>query len=86
VDYSGFCFVVLWFPPQWKVPGSFMEVPDRSETEEAPSTQVRETLRSKVTKEFRSFAKVQQIAPKSDPLQWWASQVSVFLAGPLLYH
>ena len=49
-----------------------MAVPEKMEVEDHQPTQGRESVRSRVTKEFKVFAKVAQIPPKSDPLKWWA--------------
>ena len=38
-----------------------------------------------ITKEFKLFSKTRQIDPKADPLQWWQSQLTVFLLGFLLF-
>ena len=58
-----------------------MAVPEKLEVEDVQPSQGRETLRARLTKEFKAFARVSQIPVKSDPLKWWAIHAPTY---PLL--
>ena len=56
------------------------------EVEESQPAPGKESLRSKVIKEYKAYGKVTQIPPKSDPLKWWKANGANFQQGPIVMH